>query len=169
MLTISLSSDLGRVIQHLDTARDSLTHGVIGAVRTEAFRLQRHVVQDYLSGQALHRRTGRLSRSIHVGREEVRFQGQRFVGMTAQVGTNVEYAARHEFGFKGTERVRGHNRTITNAFGKKIAPTTITVSAFSRRVSYPARPFLRPAMNDMAQDIQARLAAIVRAAFGGPL
>lgn len=55
---------------------------------------------------------------------------------TVEIGTNVEYAAIHEFG--GTIHQ-------TNAWGKGI----------EQYITIPARPYLRPALDENEEDIKA--------------
>ena len=85
-------------------------------------------------------RTGRLRASI-TGRVSPD-------GFSAVIGTNVEYAPRLEMGFSGTERVKAHTRTITQAFGRPIAPRRVDVGPFERQANHPAYPFLRPGVED---------------------
>ncbi len=60
-----------------------------------------------------------------------------------EVGTNVVYAARHQGGFRGTEQVASHQRTMRSVFGVTLqSPIEVTVGAFERQVSTPARAFL---------------------------
>lgn len=113
---------------------------------TVTTRLASYVVTDKLSGQVLNRRSGRLSRSIH---PEVQGGSPTVVGV---VGTNVEYAAYHEYGFTGTETVRQHLRTITQAWGHPLRePVTFTVREHAREVNYPAHSFLRSSLADLRQ------------------
>ncbi len=59
------------------------------------------------------------------------------------VGTNMVYAAIHQFGFSGTQAVPAHQRHIMHAFGKPLdKPRTVQVRAHSRRMNLVARPFL---------------------------
>ncbi|MDW7643443.1 MAG: phage virion morphogenesis protein [Desulfuromonadales bacterium] len=59
------------------------------------------------------------------------------------VGTDVPYAAAHQFGFSGQVQVPQHNRRITKVFGKKLKfPVWGTVNPFSFQQEIPARPFL---------------------------
>lgn len=58
-------------------------------------------------------------------------------------GTNVEYAAAHNFGAGKTVQVKAHTRTVGQVFGRMLkTPVRATVSAHSRRMSLPARAFL---------------------------
>lgn len=63
-----------------------------------------------------------------------------------EVGTNVVYAAAHQFGFQGevSQRVKAHSRNISQAFGKPIPSRSVSVKAHSRKINQvlPARPFL---------------------------
>lgn len=65
-----------------------------------------------------------------------------------QLGSfNVPYAAVHEFGYKGVQRVPSFTRTQTQAFGRPIDPKVVTVRDYNRNVSIRARPYLRPAVS----------------------
>jgi phage gpG-like protein len=82
-------------------------------------------------------RSGRLRDSIswNLGRTYI------------DVGSDVKYARVHELGYSGPVSIKEHKRTITQAFGRKIKPTEVTVHAHSRvKVNYPKRPFLTPAI-----------------------
>lgn len=116
-------------------------------------KLQSRVVANKLSGQVLRVRTGTLRRSIH---SDVIATGNSVTGI---VGTNMEYAAFHEYGFHGTENVKEHLRTIKQAFGKSLkSPKKITIHAHTRQVDYPEHSFLRSALADMRQEIMFDLA-----------
>lgn len=73
-------------------------------------------------------------------------------GMSAVVGTPVEYAPRIELGYSGPETVKAHTRTISQAFGRPIAPRKVDVASFTRQANARPYPFLRPAI-DYAQRI----------------
>lgn len=69
------------------------------------------------------------------------------VGPTSvSVGTNVKYAAIHQFGgsINKTVLVRPHKRLITQAFGRSITPrfTPVKGHAMRMKITIPARPFL---------------------------
>jgi phage gpG-like protein len=131
-------------------------------VSTEVMRLGlellRKVKSEKLTGQALNVRTGRLRRSINHRLLESADTIQ------SRVGTNVSYGRRHELGFKGAEQVKQHLRKIKQAFGRPIAPTVVTVGAFTRTANTPARPFLQPSLAEMKDEIRRRLLV---AATGG--
>lgn len=120
------------------------------AVERQSIKLSSKVKAQKLSGQVLNVRTGRLRRSINYRIEE---QGARITGY---VGTAVEYAKEHEFGFKGIVNIREHLR---RAKGGKPA----TVGAHSRNVNIRERSFLRSALAESMPDIRA---ALKRAAQG---
>ena len=135
-----------------------------------AIRLQAKVVKDKLSGQALNVRTNDLRSSIH---QEVTASGGKISGI---VGTNVEYAAAHEYGMDDAVEVKAHMRrtkaekiyftrgkrkglenelAMLKAQRKK--KTSVSVRAHIRKVNFPERSFLRSAMADMAGDIKIEL------------
>lgn len=111
-----------------------------------AIKLLTHVKSDKLSGQVLNVRTGRLRRSIN---ERVEDKNGDITGF---VGTNVEYARIHEFGWRGTVTVKEH---LIN--GK-----SSIVRSHTRKVNVQERSFLRSALADMASEIREgiRVAAV---------
>lgn len=120
-------------------------------------KLQAKVVRDKLSGGVLNVRTNNLRSSIHQG---VTVSGDKVTGI---VGTNVEYAAFHEYGFSGTQNVKEHLRKIKVAFGKPLKkPKLVSVRAHERKVEYPEKSFLRSAMEDLRSEIMVELTAAVK-------
>jgi len=115
----------------------------------------------YLSGKALQRRTGRLRGSIT---HKVKIDGDRVVG---SIGTKVVYGRIHELGFKGPVQVMAHVREVKQAFGKKTTPRLVYVRAHTRNVNMPARPFLRPAIDDKMDAIERIIANRIEEAFSG--
>lgn len=128
-----------------------------------ALKLLNRVKAQKLSGQVLNVRTGRLRRSIT---QRVESSADEISGI---VGTNVGYAAIHEYGFKGSVTVKQHLRQITQAFGRPLkSPVTATVRAHGKNVSLPARSFLRSALADMknAGVIKAEIDDAIARAIG---
>ena len=102
---ITKGEDLGKKF------RDTIPN-IQGGVQKEIMRLALKMtgkVMGKLSGDVLRVRTGRLRRSIH---PEWDFR-QGYSGAT--VGTNVEYAAIHEYGFSGSVQVKSFQREMTKA------------------------------------------------------
>jgi HK97 gp10 family phage protein len=140
------------LVAKLKELPQKVERSLVRAVVRLAVELARHVKQDKLSGQVLKRRTGTLSRSIN---REITDTAN---AVTGQVGTNVEYAAYHEYGFHGTQQIKEHLRQIKQAFGRPIEPRSVTVAAHSRKVDYPAHSFLRSALHDMDAAIRSGIA-----------
>ncbi|PKP93192.1 MAG: hypothetical protein CVT77_06575 [Alphaproteobacteria bacterium HGW-Alphaproteobacteria-16] len=87
----------------------------------------------------------------------------RATARTAEVGTNVIYAARHNNGFSGTEQVGSHKRIMRQVFGVRLAePIEVTVGAFTRKANTPAREFLGMSA-DAREDIADQIATYVGA------
>ena len=150
------------------------------AVEKSAIQVQ-GVVKAKLSGEVLKAQTGTLRRSINYKMVE---EGSNIAG---SVGTNVAYAAVHEYGFNGTVSVRAHLRrtrgqvqaattTRRNSRGELVSRTaktgakgrgtgTIQVGAFSRRMHVPERSFLRASLRDMSGTIRTNLTAAVMGAL----
>jgi phage gpG-like protein len=121
-------------------ARGEIQKG-IGRV---ALKLLTRVKAQKLTGQALNVRTGRLRRSIT---QRIEASADEISGI---VGTNVDYAAVHEYGFKGTVSVKQHLRLVKEAFGRPLKyPVWSTVRAHSANVNMPERSFLRSALADL--------------------
>lgn len=135
-------------------ARDSVRR----AVSKLAIGLQRKVISEKLSGQVLKNRTGTLRRSIIERVEETD------TAITGIVGTNLVYAAVHEYGFSGTVNVREHTRRVTMAFGRTIAPVETTVRAHPMRMNLPERSYLRSSLRESQQTIEDGLSSAVKEA-----
>ena len=92
--------------------------------------------------------------------------------IAAVVGTNVEYAAIHEFGFNGPESVRAHLRRhveqhkmlVTGKLSKKTwavpkSEGSIQVKAFTREMNMPERSFLRSTLAERKEEFRQGLMA----------
>lgn len=146
-----------RIAAKFDRMREQALPKLKRRIARIVTKLQARVVTNKLSGQVLKVRTGTLRRSIH---NEVTVSSGSVTGI---VGTNMEYAAFHEYGFHGTENVKEHMRTIKQAFGQPLkSPKKITVRAHTRKVDYPEHSFLRSAFADMRQEIMFDMAEGVK-------
>lgn len=116
-------------------APKAVDRGLEAGIRAATIDIQGQAKR-YLEGEVLNRRTGRLWRSIHA--DTFRRMG-RVVGI---VGTNVKYAAIHEFG--GTIRPKSatgflvFERAGRNEKTGRFQTTTV----FAKEVRIPARPYL---------------------------
>lgn len=168
MIGLTISSNAKEVLERLAGGRGAAHEALIKEVYAGALRIQATTKQVYLSGHALRRITGRLSRSIHVTGPTVGGDASGVVTYEANVGTNVKYAAYHEFGFHGTQNVKAFTRQTSTVFGRKLDHNvTQFVKPFSRAVNYDGRPFLRPAATDEFPGITKRIKEAIARAFGG--
>jgi len=106
--------------------------------------LHRWIVQNRLKGRRpryLDVVSGRLYSSITATSLE-----PTDTGFQIRIGTNVEYAPTHEFGFRGTVGVRSHIR--------KRKKSLSLVRAHSRRMNIRKRPFIRPAIESRTNQIK---------------
>lgn len=119
-----------------------------GQLKTTIQRLTLNLLRDVksgkLTGQVLNVRSGRLRRSINQRVEE---NGTSIFGV---VGTNVEYARAHEYGFKGVVSVKSHMRKTKRG-------GSAYVSAHNRRMNLPERSFLRSALADSKVTIREQI------------
>ena len=147
MISFSVDGDAA-VVRMLQAKVPALTAAVRTSVTRATFALVAYVKANKLSGQVLKVRTGTLRRKIN-GRVS-----ETSTAIMGQVGVKLSYAAAHEYGFDGDESVRAHVRTIKQAFGRSIAPTTVSVRAFNRHIHLPERSFLRSSLREMTPEIQ---------------
>ena len=134
-------------VQKFEQAKDLFLKNMQEAVARSAFRLVRHVKEDKLSGQLLNVRSGRLRRSIT---STVEIEDNK---VTGYVGTNVEYAHVHEYGFHGVVGVRAYMRQGH------------PVRAHQRMMNVTEKAFLRSAIQDLKDDIVAEMAAVPARTF----
>lgn len=134
-----------QVIERLGKIPAKLRDLLQKAVAEAAIDLQAYIKTAKLSGDPLNRRSGTLSRSINVLMQNTAD------AVVASVGTNIEYAAVHEFGL--TVTVREHIRTQTQVFGREL-PTPIQVTVAAHQAHYPERSFLRSALLDKTPSIR---------------
>lgn len=134
-------------------------------------------VKGKLSDDVLHVRSGTLRRSIN---KEVRIEGNTTV--RGVVGTNVQYAAVHEYGFQGSVWIPQHVRRITSThrtagtvgkagFGPMGAKRTkfingmATVKAHTMKMNIPERSFLRSSLEETIDEARQILGFAVKQAL----
>lgn len=158
-----------KVLSVMEQAGSNVHQVLRSEVRSLAIMLSGYVKTDKLSGEVLHVRTGRLRRSITFRVDE---QGSLISGV---VGTNVEYAAAHEFGMDEHKSVTvreyqrtQHSKAISDWRRKhKMAVGMVTVHSFTRNqhIHLPERSFLRSALAELGPDIRADLESAIRRAI----
>lgn len=148
------------VVFRFSSVGDRLRAHVREDVTALSIILQGKVRMNYLSGQALHVRSGRLRNSINA---RTVVEGNTFEG---RVGTKIPYGRYWELGFNGIEHVRQHVRKVNSrsVFGKweqkkraKLAQGITVVSQHARTVHVAARPFLKPALDAFRPTIMKTL------------
>lgn len=155
-ITIKIE-DIGvdKLIAKFDGYVGRLRPQIKTAMQKIAFTLVRYVQEKKLSGQVLHRRTGTLSRSIKgiVIDEPARIIGD----VASRSGGNapLKYAARWEYGYVGTEKVKAHIRRTASG-------GTANVRAFVRNINSAARPYMKPSKEENRGYIKDTLQAAVR-------
>lgn len=133
-----------RLLRKLRDLGDGMAEALEAATQTGAL-----VVQNAAKEKAPYR-TGTLRRSIHMEttkrtRDEVE----------VAVGTDLEYAAIHEFG-----------GTITPKTAKKLHFFVDGEEVFADEVQIPARPYLRPALDENKDKVVEEIGAALKAAIG---
>jgi phage gpG-like protein len=177
MIDIKIEDDAVR--GRLEAMSGSVRSSILAAVGAIAITLQGQVM-DKLAGPVLKERTHHLHDSIH---SEVAASD---AGVMGTVGTNVVYAAYHEYGYTGTEQVREYWRTVSErqifaerfiavqrnmdvAWSLKKASVqhgmSILVKAHARKVDYPAHSYLRSTLAENAESIKATLSSVVEGAL----
>lgn len=145
---------------------DDLRRALVLKVTKLSIDLQRSVKEDKLTGQVLHVRTGTLRRSIN---REVQ---ERPDGVFAIVGTNVKYAAIHEFGgsilMLPRERITSFyvnaDGSRKKGFAKSSEANYVMKHAarnFGTYITMPERSFLRSTFEEFKPRIKDELRATV--------
>lgn len=109
--------------------------------------------KEKLSDEVLHVRTGRLRRSVNT---QVTQAGDRVTGI---VGTNVAYAAAHEYGFQGVV-------SVAESLRRTKLGNTATVRAHDRHMNLPERSFLRSALRELQPEIRDEISLSADRAVG---
>lgn len=125
------------------------------------FALVGKIQKEYLSGQRLHQRTGRLSGSIHEETDDVAG------AIVTTVGTNVEYARPHEYGFRGPVDIKAHMREIKQAWGKPITPRQVHVRGHQRKVDITEKRFMRDALAEFKPTVEKTLTRVAESIARG--
>ncbi len=138
------------VIDRLDQIPGQVAAALRRAVEAEASKLTAYVKEQKLSGQALKTQTGALQRSINY---QLQDEGGR---IAATVGTNLAYAAIHEYG--GSTRAH----VIEASQAKTLAFQMGGQDVFFKRVNHPGshmpeRSFLRSSLEENAGSIRAAI------------
>jgi phage gpG-like protein len=130
------------------------------AVERETIALQAHVVENKLSGQVLHVRTGTLRRSITYA---IREESDAIIGI---VGTNLVYAAIHEYGGElHLPEIRPRRAKALHFYVGGAEVFAMRARAHSVRI--PERSFLRSALADRREAFLAAIREAIRQLFGG--
>lgn len=143
-----------QVIAHLGEVHPRVLSLVRQEVEREAINLLRYVKEQKLTGQMLKNRTGTLRRSINYA---LSIEDQ---GLTAVVGTNLVYAAIHEYG--GVTRAH-----VIEARKKKALAFQVGGQSLVRRSvqhpgsKMPERSFLRSSLRENEARIKTAIAAAV--------
>lgn len=151
-MDIIISVKAEALLAKLAGAPDKLRRALVQAVNRLSVDIQRSVKEGKLTGQVLHVRTGTLRRSIN---REVQ---EREDGVFGLVGTNVKYAAMHEYGFDGAVHVGAHVRRSREQMRMKksnVKPIgNIMVRSHDRQVHMPERSFLRSTLKEFEPRIR---------------
>lgn len=166
-LEMAGSVAMQRVRDKLKGGWTEMPAGVHSALQASAIDLTSHIKTTKLHGQVLKQRSGRLSRSIHAG-PVVMEDG----AASISVGTNIEYARIHELG--GTTkahviRAKGRSLRWVDSGGFTFSAKTGKVVdgfVYRREVQHPgsvipARPYLRPSMEEKEMSIRDRINAAI--------
>jgi phage gpG-like protein len=145
------------VIAKLGAVPDRVVTLVRAAVEGQAIALTRYVKESKLSGQVLRNRSGLLRASISYA---LMIADQ---GLTAQVGTNVAYAAIHEYGGQTRAHVIEAKKAKALAF-QMGGETIIRKLVHHPGSKMPERSFLRSSLRESRDRI---IAAIERAVAQG--
>jgi phage gpG-like protein len=127
-----------------------------------ATELAGYIKMSKLSGNPLHRRSGKLSSSVYPDKRETAGT----ISGGARAGLDVPYAKAHEYGMQRNVVVSAFHRMQTMAWGKPMAnPREVLVNQHSSYVNLPERSYMRSALREQAPEGIAELRAAVREAI----
>ena len=185
-MQISLSSNAVEVLRQVQGFPSRLGQGIARALDRQNQQTIGHSQAAYLTGPRPSRlgvRTNRLRASLTASQAVV--EGGT---VSSTIGTNVQYAGVHEFGFDGQVTVRSHSRNIfrthrtgggsvfdsrTGKVRKQKARAIsllsgqATVRSHSRRMIMPRRPFLQPAVHDSELAYSQAVSRAIEKAWNG--
>ena len=147
------------VASKLKELEPKIYNSLLFTITKLSIQLQAKIKSEKLTGQVLKTRTGTLRRSINYRVDKTPSEIIGRVGIGADA---AKYGIMHEFGFRGTENIRSHLRTIKKAWGKSISPKQISVRSHTRTVNYPERSFMRTALAEMRPIIQNDISKAVK-------
>ena len=154
-----------QLIARLQKAGPEIADRVAATVDGLGVTLARHVVQDFLSGQVLKRRTGLLASSITRGGPQTRSRFERSgTSSISYVGTNVKYGTAWEYG------IAAHD--IYPVTAKALHFFIAGQEIFAKHVHMPAqapRAFLKPALEAFKPTAIAAIQKAAREAVQGAL
>jgi phage gpG-like protein len=153
-------SGLLPALQRLNVLPQQLWAALRTTVQRETLELQRHVVEDKLSGQVLNVRTGTLRRSI----TQVVEEGSTWI--RGRVGTNLRYGLAHEFGATiqhPGSRVRTAKALHWVAAGQDV----FAMSTRPHTIRLPVRSFLRTGLADRRGPFVAAVRLALGRVLGG--
>jgi len=172
---VTVKSDATRAA--LTAMSERIVAHLASTIRRLGLELVRHVKEDKLSGQVLNVRTGTLRRSINLK------MSAGSGSVKGSVGTNVEYAAIHEFGGH-VPAVEGKLMVFPNM--GVISPSMLNADLSAKKrfktrkhaelfvftmkhkaFDLPERSFLRSALEDMKPLIEVEVKAAVAEAING--
>lgn len=152
MLKITLTGG-ERLIERLRTAPQRLLSVMATRLNIEMVRLQSKIVTEKLSGQVLHRRTGKLAGSIRV--EPTTVEGTQLTASVLGAGGPAFYGAYHEEGVS-------HAWQITAVNARALHFVSGGRDVYARSVMHPPlamRAFMKPALEESAAGMKERLQA----------
>jgi hypothetical protein len=144
MITLDYRTSETKVSIRLGVISENITEELLKTISEIVQELQAYVITGKLSGQVLHRRSGKLIRGI---KRRV-YTGKR--GVFGVLTTTAPYGLAHEFGVKKTERVREHLRAVKNG-------ASVRIRAHARKIDYPKHPYMRPAFKELQSSIRERI------------
>lgn len=148
--TVQVSPDLSAALRGLKPA--ALRERIVAGLTRGVALIKGRIEAKRLTGKgpfpvAQHRLgvvTGRLRQSLRQGPTTITGDV-----IATSLGSNVEYAAAHEFGFNGSVKVKAQEVTMTTLFGRKLAtPLRFSRLPYTRQVKIPERRPIRAGITE---------------------
>jgi hypothetical protein len=165
MLKISfINNSDQRLVETLRTKGPAIVRAIVSKLNELMISLQSYIVSSKLSGQALQRRTGTLAGSVRY--IPAVLEGTTITGAVEGAGGPAWYGSLYEDTDAGGTGGVPHSWLITASKARALSFLVDGKRVFARSVMHPplvARPFMTPALDENAADIEAQLRAAVDA------
>lgn len=112
------------------------------------------LIKDKLNNDVYRVQSGRARNSVQGA---VKLTG---FNLNISIFSILSYIYILEYGYKGRQQINKHNRNISQAFGRKIKPVLVEISAHERNVDRKGRPFFYNSIDGLEEEVKSSIDSI---------